>query len=36
MPLITYTTEIDPDKPAMEISKMLSKAGATTILTEYD
>jgi hypothetical protein len=36
MPIIKYTTEIDADKTAMEISKMLSKAGATAILTEYD
>jgi hypothetical protein len=27
---------IDAAKTAMEISKMLSKAGATAILTEYD
>src|SRR5438105_12794514 len=36
MPLIKYTTETDPDRTAMEIAKMLSKAGATAILTEYD
>jgi len=36
MPLIKYTTEIDPDRTAMEITKMLSKAGANAILTEYD
>jgi hypothetical protein len=36
MPLLKYTTEIDADKTAMEISKMLSKAGATAILTEYN
>jgi hypothetical protein len=36
MPLIKYTTAIDADNTAVEISSMLSKAGATTILTEYD
>jgi hypothetical protein len=36
MPQIKYTTAIDADKTAVEISKMLSKARATAILTEYD
>lgn len=36
MSLLNYTTKIDADKTAGEISKMLAKAGAQAILTEYD
>lgn len=36
MGLLNYTTKIDPDKTAGEISKMLSKAGAAAVMTEYD
>lgn len=36
MALLNYTTEIDADKTAGEISRMLSKAGAQAVLTEYD
>lgn len=36
MALLNYTTGIDADKSAAEIAKMLAKAGASAILTEYD
>lgn len=36
MGLLNYTTEIDADKTASEIAKMLSRAGAKAVLTEYD
>jgi hypothetical protein len=36
MALLNHTTEIDADRTAHEIAKMLSKAGARAVLTEYD
>jgi hypothetical protein len=36
MPLLNYTTEVDADKTAQEIAKILSRAGAKAVLTEYD
>ena len=36
MGLLNYTTKIDPDKTAQEISKCLSMHGASAVLTEYD
>lgn len=36
MSLLNYTTKIDPDKTAQEISKCLSMHGASAVLTEYD
>lgn len=36
MPLLNYTTKIDADKTIGQISKMLAKAGATAIMTNYD
>lgn len=36
MALLNYTTKIDADKTASEISKMLSLAGASAVMTEYD
>lgn len=36
MPILNYTTKIDVEKTVAEISKMLSKAGAKAILTEYN
>ena len=36
MLLLNYTTEIDANTIAVAISSMLSKAEATTMLTEYD
>lgn len=36
MPLLNYTTKIDADKSASEISKALRKVGAGAVLTEYD
>lgn len=36
MPLLNYTTKIDADKTAGEVSKMLAKAGAQAVMTEYD
>lgn len=36
MPLLNYTTKIDPDKTAMEITRILSSHGAKAVLTEYD
>lgn len=36
MPLLNYTTSISPMKTVMEIQSMLAKAGASSILAEYD
>ena len=36
MPILNYSTTIDADKTAGEISKMLSLAGAKAVLTEYN
>lgn len=36
MALLNYTTEIDCDKSAAEISKCLATHGASAIMTEYD
>jgi len=36
MPLLNYTTQIDADKTASEIARMLSMAGANAVLTEYN
>ena len=36
MPLLNYTTSIDPHKTIAEIQLMLAKAGAAAILTEFD
>lgn len=35
MAISNYTTKIDPDKTIGEISRMLSKFGATRIITDY-
>lgn len=36
MAILNYTTKIDADKTAMEISKCLSMHGAKSVNTEYD
>lgn len=36
MGLLNYTTKIDPDKTAQEISKCLSSHGAKAVMIEYD
>jgi hypothetical protein len=36
MPLLNYTTSIDPHKTIAEIQQILAKAGAAAILTEFD
>lgn len=36
MALLNYTTKIDPDKTAAEISRCLTQHGAQAIMTEYD
>lgn len=36
MPLLNYTTSINPQKTVMEIQSMLSKAGASSIMADYD
>jgi len=36
MALLNYTTQIDPDKTAAEIARLLSMAGASGVLTEYE
>lgn len=36
MPLLNYTTKISTDKTVGEIQKMLARAGARAILSEYD
>lgn len=34
--LLNYTTKIDPDKTAAEITRCLTRHGAQAIMTEYD
>lgn len=36
MALLNYTSTVDADRTAQEIARMLSKAGAKAVLTEYD
>jgi hypothetical protein len=36
MSLLNYTTKIDADKSAAEISKALRRIGAQSVLTDYD
>lgn len=36
MPLLNYTTSIAPQKTVMEIQAALAKAGASSILADYD
>lgn len=36
MPLLNYTTKIDADKTAGEISRCLSMHGASAVMTEYN
>ena len=36
MPIANYTTTVSVDKSVGEIQKMLAKAGARRVLTEYD
>ena len=36
MPILNYTTKIPADKTALEIQKKLVKAGALTVLMEFD
>jgi len=36
MPLLNYTTSINPQKTVMEIQGMLAKAGASSIMADYD
>jgi len=36
VPLLNYTTKVSTDKTVGEIQKMLAKAGAKAILSEYD
>lgn len=36
MPLLNYTTSINPQKTVMEIQSMLAKAGASSIMADYD
>lgn len=36
MPLLNYTTSINPQKTVMEIQAMLAKAGASSIMADYD
>lgn len=36
MSLLNYTTKIEADKTAAEITRMLQKAGASAVMTEYD
>ena len=36
MPLLNYTTSIAPQKTVMEIQTVLSKIGASRILTDFD
>lgn len=36
MPILNYTTSIDAEKSAMEISKCLAAHGASAIMQEYD
>ncbi len=36
MPLLNYTSNVDVDKTAQEIARILSSHGAQAVLTEYD
>lgn len=36
MPLLNYTTKISADKTVAEVQKLLAKAGACAVLSEYD
>ncbi len=36
MPLLNYTTKVPVDKTAAEVQKLLAKAGARAVLSEYD
>jgi len=36
MPILNYTTQINPEKTCGEIQRMLAKAGASAIMHEYD
>lgn len=36
MPLLNYTTSIAPQKTVMEIQQALAKAGASSIMADYD
>lgn len=36
MPILNYTTKIDPEKTGGEIQRMLARAGASQVLTEFD
>lgn len=36
MPLLNYTTEMDVEKTIGEIQRMLGKAGAQKVMTDYD
>lgn len=36
MPLLNYTTQIDPFKTISEIQQLLAKAGASAVLSDYD
>ena len=36
MPILNYTTTINPEKTCGEIQRMLAKAGAQAIMHEYD
>lgn len=36
MPLLNYTTSIAPQKTVMEIQSLLAKAGASSIMADYD
>ena len=36
MPLLNYTTSIDPHKTIADLQQMLARAGAAAILTEFD
>lgn len=36
MPLLNYTTQIDVEKTIGEIQRMLGKAGAMKVMTDYD
>lgn len=36
MPLLNYTSEVDADKTIGEINKILSKMGASSVMTDYN
>lgn len=36
MPILNYTTQIDPFKTISEIQQLLAKGGASSIMTDYD